>query len=222
MDLSEGSNWCLSGGADGSDLMWGMTAGHAGHGVVHWSFNRHRSNAPAAEIVTLTPSQMAIADPHCARANKTMKRHWPPKSSYVRNLIRRNWYQVETAGSLYGISTFDLPTLDPQNGHVTRIAIGDSLEDGKVAGGTSWAVQMFIDKHNGEACPCYVFDQHACYWFEWRGRWVRIYEPPRPAGIWAGIGTRNLHQVGKLAIHVLMDYKVKYHEFLPNPPSLMI
>lgn len=210
ISLDDHVNWCLSGGAIGSDLQWGMTAGKAGHGVVHWSFENHGSDAPKNEIVILTQDQLNEADPYCAKANESLHRKWPPKWLGTANLLRRNWFQVSFAESVYAISTFGVPgsqdirTKAPYI-HET-VPIGEVFK-GTVKGGTSWAVQMFIDRHNGEKCACYVFDQQTCYWFQWNGDgWLRLYEPPKPAGIWAGIGTRDLNQVGKLAIRTLMDY----------------
>jgi hypothetical protein len=37
--------------------------------------------------------------------------------------------------------------------------------------------------------------------------WKRIYSPPKPSGIFAGVGSRQLGVSGKLAIRVLMDHK---------------
>lgn len=199
--LDGNANWCLSGGADGSDLQWGMTAGKAGHGVIHWGFKGHKSSAPKSEIVILPQSELDTADPHCAKANETLKRRWPPQWKNVGNLLRRNWFQVCFSESCYAVSTLK---------HVipgASIPIGAEALNAIVQGGTGWAVQMFIDLHDGNACPCYVFDQDAGYWFEWKGVWVRIYEPPKPQGIWAGIGTRKIEFAGKLAIRTLMDYK---------------
>lgn len=183
--LDERPDWCLSGGADNADLAWGEAAKHAGHGVIHFSFAGHRSAAPSSEIVRLNTQALEAADLRCMRANLTLRRKFPPKSLRVRNLLRRNWYQVETAGSCYAVST---------------------LVDGQVAGGTAWAVAMFLDKHDSAPCAAYVFDQVACRWFRWSGFWEPIYEPPVPAGIWAGIGSRQLTPIGRLAINVALNY----------------
>lgn len=207
IDLDSNANWCLSGGADGADIQWGMVAGSVGHGVIHFSFKGHATMAPPSEVVTLTERQMMEADSHCRRANKTLRRRFPAKSVKVTNLLRRDWFQVETAQSCYGISTFERP-LEP------TIPVGTVLRDLRVKGGTAWAVQMFIDRHHG-ACPCFVFDQVSCDWFQWVGDgWQRIYEPPRPTGIYAGVGARDLLPMGKLAIRVLLDYKR-----LPDTPA---
>lgn len=180
------SDYCLSGGADGSDLLWGKAAKAMGHHVVHFSFAGARTKADKDEIVILTAAQLRIADEVCLRANQMLHRRFPPRSTHVLNLLRRNWYQVETAQSLYAIS---------------------SLVNGSVSGGTAWAVAFFLIQHKMAACAAYVFDQETCHWHQWTGAsWEPIYEPPMPEGIWAGIGTRNINIVGKLAICALMNY----------------
>ena len=200
LDLDSNANWCLSGGADGSDLQFGMCAGALGHGVIHFSFKGHQTSAPEAETVVLTELQLQGADRQCRVANKSLRRRFPAKSPRVTNLLRRDWYQVETAQACYAVSAFELPP-------GPTIPLGAVFHMG-VKGGTAWAVQMFLDRHRGEACPCYVFDQVVCHWFQWVGEgWQCIYEPPKPTGIYAGIGIRALLPMGKLAIRTLMDYQ---------------
>lgn len=178
-------NVCLSGGADGADLQWGMTAGFAGHTVIHWSFAGHKTKAPAVEVVQLTPEQLERADERIQIARKTLNKSMPRKP-WVANLIRRNWYQVETADRVYAVAT---------------------IEYGLVTGGTAWACQMFMDRFDRRPCECYVYDQVQEQWFAWKGAWVAIISPPKPYGIWAGIGTRDLNDAGKRAIRTLMEWK---------------
>ena len=181
-------NICLSGGAEGADLQWGMCAGHAGHTVVHWSFAGHRSRAPSVEIAVLSPEQLEAADEPCKAASKGINRWFPPKSLFVRNLLRRNWYQVKDSERVYAVAT---------------------IEHGIVSGGTSWATQMFIDRFGGERCECYVYDQATEAWYQWAGeaKWERLEgPPPAPHGVWAGIGSRELLPCGKAAIRSLMGY----------------
>jgi hypothetical protein len=196
-DLSRKSHWCLSGGAEGADLFWGGIADRLGHGVIHYSFAGHDTAAPPKMIEHLTERQLALADPYCRQANQTLKRRFPAHSRKVTNLLRRNWYQVRVAQSCYAVSNFE--KMPP-----TVIPLG-TIVHGQIKGGTAWAVTMFIDQHYGHACPCFFFDQVLCYWFHWVGEgWQRIYEPPPPTRLYAGIGARDLLPMGKLAVKVLM------------------
>lgn len=185
-----GTNICLSGGAKGADLQFGMVAGSSGHRVFHFIFDGHHSKAPENEKVVLNTDQLLVSDPFIKKANVTLGRKWPVNNPFTASLIRRNYYQVADCESVYAIST-----------------IGD---DGLVAGGTSWACQMFIDRFPvGSDLPIYVFDQQDEQWFSWQtGGWEPISCPPRPCGVWAGIGSRNLNEAGKNAIRALFDYEV--------------
>lgn len=204
INLEKTPNWCLSGGASGADLEWGMCAAKRGHGVIHFTFDGAKTSAPGSQLCVLTDAELAAADAHCHRANLSLRRKFPAKATYTTNLLRRDWYQVSPAKSCYAVSTLQL-------GHFDRIAAGEIIQ-ANVKGGTAWALQMFIDRHDGGACPCYVFDHIAGYWFKWEGSgWLRINEPPRPTGVWAGIGARDLLPLGRLAIRVLMDYRQDYH-----------
>lgn len=184
---------CLSGGAKGADAQWGMTAGSAGHGVIHWSYEKHKVWAPEQEVVRLTQDQLNVADDALHRANKALGRTVPTWKPWLCNLLRRNYYQVKWTGSVYAVSTFD--------------------DKGLVSGGTAWAIQMYLDRfiHDGEPmenCQAYVYDQDQESWFKWWfGSWMKMSEqPPVPEGIWTGIGTRELNQSGKNAIRTLLSW----------------
>jgi hypothetical protein len=176
---------CLSGGADGADLAWGDAARRHGHRVVHFSFAGHRTRARPDERRVLSAAELAAADPFLARANATLRRRWPPARPYALNLLRRDWYQVRDAGSVYAVAERD--------------------RRGRIAGGTAWAVQMFLDRHEGAACAAYLFDPREARWFAWQGEWTPLAAPPQPQGAWAGIGTRRLPPSGAAAIARLFD-----------------
>lgn len=177
---------CLSGGAEGADLQFGMCAGSAGHTVIHFHFKGHKSSAPQVELVELTTEQLQAADEYVKRANGTLKRRFPTSKGFVNNLLRRNWYQVENSERCYAVAT---------------------IKNGLVQGGTAWATQMFIDKHYGAACECYVFCQESGKWFKWEGFWNEILLPPVPHGVWTGIGSRELKTNGKEAIRNLLGWE---------------
>lgn len=181
---------CLSGGADGADLQWGMCAGTAGHQVFHFIFQGHRSKAPKSELVVLPEELLLKADSALEKANETLKRRWPVKNAWVANLLRRNFYQIESTDAVYAVST-----------------IGT---DGLVSGGTSWAIQMAIDRD--KPVPIFVFDQVREQWFRWDGMWVTVDAPPPPTGVWTGIGSRELNESGKQAIRSLLGYKRESRE----------
>lgn len=188
--LDEGTNLCMSGGADGADLLWGFQAGKIGHGVIHWSFAEHRSQAPEQEIVRLTREQLERADEALIRANASVKRRFPTKTDVTNSLLRRNWYQVKDTNAVYAVS---------------------ELEGGQIAGGTAWAVQMYLDRfiHDLEPmenCHAYVLDKKTLKWFEWNGtRWINmISRPPTPSGIWTGIGSREMSAAARIEIRKLM------------------
>jgi hypothetical protein len=185
-------NICLSGGAIGSDLQWGMNAGRDGQSVIHWSYENHKSDAPRQELIRLTQEQLEKADSVLKRASRTLKRSWPGNRSLgVKSLLRRNWYQVAWSESVYAVAEID--------------------HKGLVTGGTGWAVQMFLDRFAKEAMfeplPIYVFDQKQEKWFQWKAGWKEIECPPKPSGVWAGIGTRDLNDAGKWAIRNLFGWK---------------
>jgi len=183
-------NVCLSGGAEGADLQWGMCAGSAGHQVVHWTFKGHSSKAPKSEISELTEEQLLVADESLTRANLSLKRRFPGSSWFVNALLRRNYYQIKWAESVYAVS---------------------KLVKGQVDGGTAWATQMYMDRFlcDGEdisKCQLYLFDQVDEKWLTWNGVWQEAEHVPEPSGVWAGIGSRKLTDAGKQAIRDILGY----------------
>lgn len=185
---------CLSGGAKGADAQWGMNAGRDGQSVIHWSFQGHRHFVSEQEVVRLTDEQLIVGDTALEKASRKIKRPWPGKrSKNVKSLLRRNWYQVAWSESLYAVST---------------IKPCGKLVDG----GTGWAVQMFLDRFEKKAgfepLQCFVYDQKAEQWFQWIGEEFKPKDlpPPKPSGIWAGIGTRDLNDSGKWAIRNLFGW----------------
>jgi hypothetical protein len=68
-----------------------------------------------------------------------------------------------------------------------------------VKGGTGWAVGMAIE----EGKPVYVFDQEKGQWFTYSpiwGFWIPLETTPVLTPNFAGIGTRELNDVGRKAI----------------------
>lgn len=188
MDI-DNADVCLSGGAIGADLAFGQLAKSLGHQTIHFSYAGHRTNADETEVVRLTEEQLTAADVHLNEANKSLHRSVPYKKPWIANLLRRNYYQVADSQRVYAVATLD--------------------SKDRVSGGTAWAVQMFIDLH-GPDCEVYLFDQSKDQWFRWmRTCWMgMVGAPPRPEGIWTGIGSRDLKPNGLAAIERLNDVSI--------------
>lgn len=179
-------NVCLSGGAQGADTYWGDLAFEKGHEVIHFSFNGHKTSANYNTIYRLSEEELLVADPFLEKANLKLKRFLPKHKPHIINLLRRNYYQIAETYSVYAIST---------------------IKDGIVQGGTAWATQMYLDR-KPYTVRCYVFDQDKNAWFMWNKEnknWHEILIPPCPTGIWTGIGTRDLNDLGKKAIQDVMN-----------------
>lgn len=166
----EGMSVCLSGGADGADLLWGSIATALGHRVVHLSFVGHRSKADPRTLLVVPQDDLDAALPHLDLANRTLRRR-VPRAGYVSSLLKRNYYQVVDSYALYaitGLDAFGLPT-----------------------GGTAWAIQMFLDMGKR---PAYLLDTGTLTWHERIGDVWEVMDapPPEPSGRWTGIGTRKL------------------------------
>jgi hypothetical protein len=83
-----------------------------------------------------------------------------------------------------------------------------------VAGGTAWGCQMFVLRRLKEwgsntiqtALPLYFFDQTAQKWYQCsvgkqQVTWIVMDQlPPRPSGIYAGIGSSELTKTSEAAI----------------------
>jgi hypothetical protein len=175
---------CLSGGCVGADIVFGDEAEKAGHEVVHFGFGGMYSKRT---LNRLSHNQLVKADPYLMKANEILGRTYPSRFIYTNNLLRRNYYQIAKSKRVYAVSTL--------------------LKDGKVAGGTGWAVAMAIQKGIEDI---YFFEQEKEQWFkhEWReGRpwkWKTLL-PPKPDGIYTGIGSSKLNGVGEEAIRDLYD-----------------
>lgn len=174
-------NVCFSGGASGADVAWGLKAKEAGHDVIHFSFSRHRAGTQE-NLHILSSEELAVADPHLITASKSLKRSVPFFKPAIANLLRRNWYQINQTERVYAVSKID-PMANSRTG---------------VDGGTAWAIEMAIDHGVPEI---HLFDQLKEKWFYWNcARWLEGNLPPKPKGLWTGIGSRDLSDAGLQSI----------------------
>ena len=105
-----------SGGAIGSDTMWGEFGGQYGVVSEHYWHGRRTQNGNHE----LTDEEFEEGKEHVLFANKTLNR----KPWKYMDLLARNYMQVKYADEIFGIGKFKNKMVD---------------------GGTGWAVQMAID-----------------------------------------------------------------------------
>ena len=178
-----------SGGAVGSDSYWGeigeqysVTSNHYYHGQRTPEGNKEISRQDYEE------GRFESA--------KAAKHNWGYQYSTMKDdRLIRNWAQVKYADAIFAIGHIVQPgeKAFPNQRNDTRTAISPM-----VTGGTGYAVGMAI-LHNK---PVYVFDQQYGKWYKWDTSANNFVESNTPTLTknFAGIGTRELNEVGKQAI----------------------
>lgn len=165
----------FSGGATGADSIFTEMAIKAGHNVVNYSFEGHKSSCPG--IIELPQTYLNKADVLLRYVNETyLNRKFPTDSLHVNNLLRRNYYQVISSKIIYAVSYYS------------------NFNKKIVNGGTAWAISMALVKK----VPVYFYDINFDSWF--LNNEEIDYIPPKPKGNYAGIGKRNLTKNGINAI----------------------
>ena len=167
----------FSGGALGSDSEWDRIGRLCGFNN-HFHFY-HGSKTPLGNI-ELTEEELEEGFENVLKANLILKRN--PYN--YKSLLGRNWFQVKNATTIYAIGSFK--------------KVKDRIE---VKGGTGWAVQMAIDNCKS----IFVFDQEESE--EWKTynyvtkSWISNEgQTPSLSLYYAGIGTRNINDLGITAI----------------------
>jgi len=173
---------CYSGGASGSDYIFESESIKHDFKVVAYSFEGH--NTKSANTFILTPNQIKEGFKHVEIANKILNRNIYNTSSYVKNLISRDWFQVKSSDTIF--------------------AIGNLQTENTVRGGTGYAVQLAVDNKK----PIYLFEQNdnQWYYYDYESNKFEIYEDvPILTEKFAGIGTREINDNGIKAIKKLLN-----------------
>lgn len=183
-------NMLLTGGSKGADLLWHQLAKNLGHDVMAFSFVNHSFACNREDLVVLNELELSEGDSLIAEANTYLKRNYPSSSSYVNNLIRRNYWQVKGSKRIYATQELDEDT-------------------GLVMGGTGFTVTMGILLGIPEI---WLFEPKQNQWLRYHGNtipsgdWRSITgNPPKPHGIYTGIGAHDLQMNSYIAIKDLMD-----------------
>lgn len=173
---------CYSGGATGSDFLWSFESIKKGFKVVDYSFEGHNTKSKNRYI--LSDKELSEGYEHIKIANKRLNRNIYKISPYVKKLISRDWFQVNSSDAIF--------------------AIGSLQGEDCVFGGTGWAVQTAIDNQK----PIYLFEQNENQWyyFDYESNRFEIYEKiPTLTKNFAGIGTRDINDNGIKAIVSLFE-----------------
>ena len=169
----------ISGGAKGADTLWGEIAENLGHEVIHFSFMNHTYMGHKKEYQVQVPGPfLRDADYFLSAAAPKLDKKYKARDSYVNNLLRRNYYQINKAEMLFAICEIinDVPQ-----------------------GGTAWAIQMFIDRCNREETSrdIFVYSESNKQWYKYSfndHEFTEIIqeEVPYPESVYAGIGSREI------------------------------
>lgn len=176
---------CHSGGCPGSDMMWETEGLKYGIKTISYSFRNHVQEGKFPKILTL--QELAEGWEHVKIADRTLRKNVINLDSpYMRNLLCRNWFQVKNSDAIFAITT-------------------KFLTNETVDGGTGWAVQMAIDCDK----PTFVFlqGQTGGGWFRYKpitGFECMYGEKPKLTENFAGIGTRELNDYGRMAIRNIL------------------
>ncbi len=170
----------LSGGAKGSEAMFGDAAERWGLGEVHFSF-AGRETERKRGVVELSEEELERGGVSDSYIQAQLHRSFPKTEKFQR-ILKSIWHQVATAGEVF--------------------VIGEILEDQTVKGGTGWGAELarHFDK------TIYVFDQSKGHWFQWSdGAWEEIEAPWIRRTRFTGTGTRLLNDAGRSAIEELFE-----------------
>ena len=164
----------------------------AGHEVEAMSFKGH--NTKSKNRKKILPSLLKKADKFLKRANKTLKRVLPneetKKGRYVRNLLRRNYFQVKDSDQIIAVAPLKYGSLTEADG------------------GTMWAIQMAIDLGKKDI---HLFDLSKGEWLKWVETPTGARFLPAPAPVlgnnYTGIGSRiiSTYPKGGAAIKALYE-----------------
>ena len=173
---------CYSGGASGSDLIFELESLKKGYKVVAYSFEGHNTKSNNRYI--LTDKELQEGFEHIKITNKRLNRNLNNISPYVKKLISRDWFQVNSSDTIFAIGNLD------------------GVDN--VKGGTGYAVSCAIDNNK----PIYLFEQNdnQWYYYDYETNRFEIYEKiPILTSKFAGIGTRQINENGLNAIIKLFE-----------------
>ena len=181
---------CHSGGAQGSDTIFENICIENNYSVCAYSYKTPYHKSP--NKVEISEEDFLEGVEKVKLANTILKRR-PGK--YI-NLLARNWAQVKYSDEIFAISVL------VKSGANHKGYINNSPYT-MVGGGTGWAVAMGIIENK----TIYVFDQIENQWYAWSYTFMDFKKivQPKLTDNFAGIGTREINEIGIQAIQNLFE-----------------
>jgi len=180
VDYSNYTNY--SGAAEGGDTVWENIGKEFGLGK--------QVNYRPEDLKKLTEEQLKEVEDAYQKAVVDLGRKPLDKNTFSGGLVRRDYLQAKAADAVFAISTIINPGEKDKKGYVNK------TNKQVVEGGTGYAVQMAINLDK----PVYVFDQIKNKWFVWDNNNFVKTDTPTLTKKFAGIGTREINENGKIAI----------------------
>ncbi len=145
----------------------------------NFTFDGHRLLDRQRGVVVLSEDDLRKGDFSLVNASRRLNRVLS-EIPLVRSILQTIWHQVSGAGQVFMVGTIQ--------------------DDNTVRGGTGWGAELARLWKK----PLFVFDQSRRSWFRWSGAaWEIAGLPVITSESFAGIGTQNLTDEGRVAIHDL-------------------
>jgi archaellum biogenesis ATPase FlaH len=171
----------VSGGSRGAEAEFGRCAERWGLSEVNYTFDGHRLLDRQRGIVKLSDDDLRKGDFSLVNASRRLNRVLS-EIPLVRSILQTIWHQIANASQVFVVGTIQ--------------------DDKTVRGGTGWGAELARLWKK----PLFVFDQTRRSWFRWGGTAWEITSPPSiTTETFAGIGTQNLDDQGRAAIHELFQ-----------------
>ncbi len=169
----------LSGGGKGAEAEFGACAERWGMAEINYSFEGHTTLERTRGVVKLGDDDLKKGDFSLVYVSKRLGRVLS-EIPLVRSILQTIWHQVSAANQIF--------------------VVGVIQADNTVRGGTGWGAELARLWKK----PLFVYDQPKKAWFRWSGTaWEIASMPVIISDAFAGIGTQNLTEDGKKAIHDL-------------------
>lgn len=166
-----------SGGANGTESVFGEIAERWGVQEINFTFDGHKQIRSRGRYV-LSPRELAAGDVSLVYVSRRLSRTYS-EGGLIRKVLQTLWHMVSRSQQVF--------------------VVGQIQDDGTVVGGTGWSVELARMWNKA----LWVFDQDQDQWFRWDGEeWVTG-TPVIDSIHITGTGTRYLKENGRKAIEAL-------------------